>query len=134
MIQNFFLALTLLMAAPRAPGVEITFTDGGAGGRITRYRVPLPLENQSTRLHFWESEPGGRQEISLNTRLVKDKSGASWLDYEIKRQAGGRPKDAPAADVDVAGAVGMPTTGPVTVGEWVGTHGPTTVRVEIVQP
>src|SRR5262249_42338969 len=95
MIENFFLALTLMMAAPRAPGVEITFTDAGAGGRVTRYRLPLPLDNQSTRLHFWESEPSGRQEITLRALLVKDKSGASWLDYDIKRQAGGRIKDAP---------------------------------------
>jgi len=120
MLENIFIALTLLIASPRAPGVEVSFTDAAAG--TTKYRLPLPLDNQSTRLHFIES----KQEINLRALLVKDKSGASWLDYDIVR------KDANAGNVDVAGAVAIPTSGPVVVGEFAGSQGPVSVRVEIV--
>jgi hypothetical protein len=131
MFENIFFVLTLMLAAPRAPGVEVTFTDGPEGsGRVTRYRLPLPLDNQSTRLKFSESEPGGTHEISLRALMVKDKSGTSWLDYEIRRLAAGRQKD----DVDVAGAVAMPSSGPVVVGELASAHGPVTVRVEVIHP
>ena len=135
MFENILLALTLMATAPRAPGVEVTFTDGPAGsGRVTRYRMPLPLDNQSTRLKFSESEPSGSQEITLRALMVKDKTGTTWLDYEIRRLSAGRQKDAPAANVDVAGAVAVPTSGPVVVGELASTHGPVTVRVEVIHP
>jgi hypothetical protein len=122
MLENIFFALTLMLASPRAPGVEISFTDGAS--HTTKYRLPLPLDNQSTRLHFIETN----QEINLRALLVKDKSGSSWLDYDIVR------KDTSTGNVDVAGAVSIPTSGPVVVGEFAGAHGPVSVRVEIVQP
>src|SRR5439155_459814 len=82
----------------------------------------LLIDNQSTRLHAIESQ----LEINLRALLVKDKSGASWLDYDIWR------KDATAGNLDVAGAVAVPTSGPVVVGEFAGAHGTISVRVEIV--
>jgi len=115
MIENIFLALTLLLAAaPKTPGVEITFTDGAGGAaHTTRYRLPLPLDNQSSRLHL---RVGG-EDVSLRTLLIHDKSGASWLDYEVHR--GSAP---PNGEVNVSGAVALPTGGAVTIGEWDGSR------------
>src|SRR5262245_16676837 len=111
MIENIFFALTLLMAAgPRAPGVEITFADGA---HSTRYRLPLPLDNQSTRLHL----SAGSEKVELLAGVIHDKSGFCWLDYDVRRVTA-----ASGADVNVAGAVALPTGGGITIGEWDGSR------------
>jgi hypothetical protein len=111
--------------------------------------VPVPLDNQTTRAHFSEREyanvadalAGRRFEVSLRAMVVKDKNGASWLDYDIKRSAlektptqrGALPFE--VADVDVSGVVPLGATGPITIGEQKrGAAPPLTVQLEVVRP
>ncbi len=111
------LVFALLAIAPRGPGVDIAFVEGP---QVTHYRLPMPVDNQSTRMRASEeTAPTRRLDVAMKAHLFKDKSGATWLDYEIRRTSVAQAPSAPKllSDVDLEGAVALPQSGPVTVGE-----------------
>jgi hypothetical protein len=155
MIDLILLGISWLFVAPAAPaaptpapapGVDVTFVDG-AVARTRRYRLPIPLENRGTRLRVIEPlVPGATQradrlEVSLVAKLVKDRAGSSWLEYDIARRAldvaGGKSSPPPGLpDVEVEGTVPLPAGRAMTVGEVAGpaAAGGVAVRLEVVQP